>query len=129
MGKVVKNLGLYLVLVIAVVSMVNNYLTPEEAQKQYDEISYSQFFKEFDEGNIKILQIRNNTTQGESTSATIQGELSNGERFLTYGLDAAWLADKAAAKGITVTIEAPQRNVWWMTLLTSLFPTLLLVGV
>ncbi|MBR2207633.1 MAG: ATP-dependent zinc metalloprotease FtsH [Synergistaceae bacterium] len=129
MGKVVKNLGLYLVLVVAVVSMVNNYLTPEEVQKQYDEISYSQFFKEFDAGNIKILQIRNNTTQGESTSALIQGELQNGERFITYALDASWLADKAAAKGITVTIEAPQRNVWWMTLLTSLFPTLLLIGV
>ena len=129
MGKVVKNLGLYLVLVVAVVSMVNNYLTPEEVQKQYDEISYSQFFKEFDEGNIKILQIRNNTTQGESTSALIQGELQNGERFITYALDASWLADKAAAKGITVTVEAPQRNVWWMSLLTSLFPTLLLIGV
>ena len=129
MGKVVKNLGLYLVLVVAVVSMVNNYLTPEEVQKQYDEISYSQFFKEFDAGNIKILQIRNNTTQGESTSALIQGELQNGERFITYALDASWLADKAAAKGITVTIEAPQRNVWWMSLLTSLFPTLLLIGV
>jgi len=132
LGKVVKNLGLYLVLVIAVVSMVNSYLTgeAEEVQKQYDEeISYSQFFKELDSGNIKILQIRNNTTPGESTSATIQGELTNGKRFLTYGLDASWLADKAAAKGITVTIEAPQKNVWWMTLLTSLFPTLLLIGV
>ena len=129
MGKVVKNLGLYLVLVLAVVTMVNTYLTPEEAQKQYDEISYSQFFKELDSGNIKILQIRNNTTPGESTSAMIQGELNDGTRFVTYGLDASWLADKAVAKGITVTVEAPQRNVWWMTLLTSLFPTLLLVGV
>ena len=129
MGRVVKNLGLYLVLVIAVVSMVNTYLTPEEVQKQYDEISYSQFFQEFDKGNIKILQIRNNTTQGESTSAMIQGELTSGDRFVTYGLDAAWIADKAAAKGITVTIEAPQKTVWWMTLLTSLFPTLLLIGV
>ena len=129
MGKVVKNLGLYLFLVIAVVSMVNTYLTPDEAQKQYDEISYSEFFKELDSGNIKILQIRNNTTQGESTSATIQGELANGKRFLTYGLDASWLADKAAAKGITVTIEAPQKTVWWMSLLTTLFPTLLLIGV
>ena len=129
MGKVVKNLGLYLVLVLAVVSMVNTYLTPEEVQKQYDEISYSQFLKELDAGTIRILQIRNNTTPGESTSAVIQGELANEQRFLTYGLDVSGLADKAAAKGITVTIEAPQRTVWWMSLLTSLFPTLLLIGV
>ena len=129
MGRVVKNLGLYLVLVVGVVSLVNTYLTPEEVQKQYDEISYSEFFKQLDAGNIKILQIRNNTASGESTSSLIQGELQDGQRFITYGLDASWIADKAVAKGITVTVEAPQRNVWWMSLLTSLFPTLLLIGV
>ena len=129
MNKVVKNLGLYLVLVLVVVSMVNSYLTPEEVQKQYDEISYSQFLKELDAGRIKILQIRNNTVPGESSSAVIQGELADGQRFLTYGLDVSGLADRAAAKGVTVTVEAPQRNSWVMTLLTSLFPTLLLIGV
>ena len=129
MNKVVKNLGLYLILVLAVVTMVNSFLTPEEVQKQYDEISYSQFLKELDSGNIKILQIRNNTTPGESSSATLQGEFQNGERFLTYGLDVSGIADKAAAKGIMVTIEAPQKNTWVMTLMTSLFPTLLLIGV
>ena len=129
MGKVAKNLGLYLVLVLAVVTMVNTFLTPEEVQKQYDEISYSQFLKELDAGNIRILQIRNNTIQGESSSATLQGELTDGTRFLTYGLDVSDLADKAAAKGVMVTVEAPQKNVWWVTLMTSLFPTLLLIGV
>ena len=129
MNKVVKNLGLYLVLVLVVVSLVNSFLTPEEVQKQYDEISYSQFLKELDAGTIKILQIRNNTVPGESSSAIIQGELADGQRFLTYGLDVGGLADRAAAKGVTVTVEAPQRNSWVMTLLTSLFPTLLLIGV
>ena len=129
MGKVAKNLGLYLVLVLAVVTMVNTFLTPEEVQKQYDEISYSQFLKELDAGNIRILQIRNNTVQGESSSATLQGELTDGTRFLTYGLDVSGLADRAAAKGVMVTVEAPQKNIWWVTLMTSLFPTLLLIGV
>ncbi|MBQ3586664.1 MAG: ATP-dependent metallopeptidase FtsH/Yme1/Tma family protein, partial [Synergistaceae bacterium] len=73
MGKVAKNLGLYLVLVLVVVTMVNTFLTPEEVQKQYDEISYSQFLKDLDAGNIRILQIRNNTIPGESSSATLQG--------------------------------------------------------
>lgn len=129
MGKIVKNLGLYLVLVLVVVTMVNMFLTPEEVQKQYDEISYSQFLTELDAGHIRILQIRNNTVQGESTSAVLQGELHNGQRFLTYGLDVSGLADKASAKGSIVTIEAPQKNTWLMTLMTSLFPTLLLIGV
>ncbi|MBQ7593506.1 MAG: ATP-dependent zinc metalloprotease FtsH [Synergistaceae bacterium] len=129
MGKVVKNLGLYLVLILVVVSMVNMFLTPEEVQKQYDEISYSQFLKDLDAGKIRILQIRNNTTPGESSSAVIQGETHDGQRFLTYGLDVSGIADKAAEKGIIVTIEAPQKNTWLMSLMTSLFPTLLLIGV
>ena len=129
MGKIVKNLGLYLVLVLVVVTMVNMFLTPEEVQKQYDEISYSQFLTELDAGHIRILQIRNNTVQGESTSAVLQGELHNGQRFLTYGLEVSGLADKASAKGSIVTIEAPQKNTWLMSLMTSLFPTLLLIGV
>ena len=124
-----KNLGLYLILILAVITIVNNYLTPEEIQQQYDEISYSQFLKELNSGNIKILQIRNNTTPGESSSATLQGELQTGERFLTYGLDVSGIADKAVSKGIMVTIEAPQKNTWAMNLMTSLFPTLLLIGV
>ena len=128
MGRVVKNLGLYLVLVLLVVSLVNMFLTPEEVQKQYDEISYSRFLKELDAGNIKILQIRNNTVPGESTSATLQYELQNGQRYLTYGLDVSQVIDKATAMGVTVTVEAPQKNVWWINLLTSLFPTILLVG-
>ncbi|MBR0167423.1 MAG: ATP-dependent zinc metalloprotease FtsH [Synergistaceae bacterium] len=129
MGKVAKNLGLYLVLVLVVVTMVNTFLTPEEVQKQYDEISYSQFLKDLDAGNIRILQIRNNTIPGESSSATLQGELHNGQRFLTYGIDVSGIADKASAKGVTVTFEAPQKNTWLMSLMTSLFPTLLLIGV
>ncbi len=125
----VKNLGLYLVLILLVVTMVNMFLTPEETQKQYDEISYSQFLSELDTGHIRILQIRNNTQPGESSAAVIQGEMQNGQRFLTYGLEAGKLADKAAALGVMVTVEAPQKNTWWVTLVTTLFLTLLLMGV
>lgn len=129
MNKVVKNLGLYLVLVLVVVSMVNMFLTPEETQKQYDEISYTQFISELEAGHVRILQIRNNTIPGESSSATLQGEMHNGQRFLTYGLDVEGIADKAVKMGITVTFEAPQKNSWLTSLMTSLFPTLLLIGV
>ena len=129
LNKVVKNLGLYLVLVLVVVSMVNMFLTPEETQKQYDEISYTQFISELDAGHVRILQIRNNTIPGESSSATLQGEMLNGQRFLTYGIDVEGIADKAVKMGITVTFEAPQKNSWVTSLMTSLFPTLLLIGV
>ncbi|NLL36147.1 MAG: ATP-dependent metallopeptidase FtsH/Yme1/Tma family protein [Fretibacterium sp.] len=129
MGRVVKNLGLYLILIVLVVSMVNVFMTPEQAQKQYSEISYSSFLSELEQGRVRTLQIRNNTLPGESSSAVLRGELKDGSRFLTYGVDVSSLADAAAKKGVTVTIEAPQKTSWWMTVLSSLFPTLLLIGV
>lgn len=128
MGRVVKNLGLYLILIVLVVSVVNMFLTPV-AQLPRQEITYSEFVTALENGRVKILNIRNNTMPGESSSAVIQGEFKDGTRFLTYGVDVGNLASEAARKGVMVSIEAPQKTSWWMTLLSSLLPTLLLIGV
>lgn len=130
MGRIVKNLGLYLILIILVVSLVNMFLTPTtQPQPQYIEITYSDFLKELEAGRVKDLLIRNNTLPGESSSATLHGTLSDGTKFLSYGIDIENLAATAVKNGSNVTIEAPQKNTWWMTILSSLFPTLLLIGV
>jgi cell division protease FtsH len=126
---VVKNLGLYLVLIVLVVSLVNVFLTPAQTQQQYDEISYSSFMSELEAGRVKSLHIKNNTIPGESSSATLRGEFKNGRGFLTYGVEAGNVASEAAKKGVIVTVEAPQKTSWWVTILSSLFPTLLLIGV
>jgi cell division protease FtsH len=125
----VKNLGLYLILIVLVVSLVNMFLTPAQTQQQYIEISYTSFLSELERGRVNTLLIRNNTLPGESSSATLRGELRDGSRFLTYGVDVGNLAAEAAKKGVVVTIEAPQKTSWWVTILSSLFPTLLLIGV
>ncbi len=129
LGRIVKNLGLYLILILLVVSVVNMFLTPEQAQKPYNEVSYSSFLFEMEGGRVSNLQIRNNTLPGESSSAVLRGELKDGTRFLTYAVDVSGLADQAAKKGAVVTVEAPQKTSWWVTMLSSLFPTLLLIGV
>ena len=129
LGRIVKNLGLYLILILLVVSVVNMFLTPEQAQKPYSEVSYSSFLFEMEGGRVSNLQIRNNTLPGESSSAVLRGELKDGTRFLTYAVDVSGLAEQAAKKGAIVTVEAPQKTSWWVTMLSSLFPTLLLIGV
>ncbi|MDR2176356.1 MAG: ATP-dependent zinc metalloprotease FtsH [Synergistaceae bacterium] len=129
MGRVVKNLGLYLILIVLVVSLVNMFLTPTQPRQEYSEISYSSFLSELEGGRVRTLQIKNNTLPGESSSATLQGELRDGGKFLTYGVNVDDLASEAAGKGVIVTIEPPQKTSWWVTILSSLFPTLLLIGV
>jgi cell division protease FtsH len=125
----VKNLGLYLILIVLVVSLVNMFLTPTQPRQEYSEISYSSFLSELEGGRVRTLQIKNNTLPGESSSATLQGELRDGGKFLTYGVNVDDLASEAAGKGVIVTIEPPQKTSWWVTILSSLFPTLLLIGV
>ena len=44
-------------------------------------------------------------------------------------MDVSGLADRASRAGVVVTVEAPQKTSWWMSMLSSLVPTLLLVGV
>ncbi len=129
MGRVVKNLGLYLILIVLVVSLVNMFLVPEQNIKQYEELPYSSFMTALEQGQVKTLFIRNNTLPGESSSAVLKGELKDGKGFLTYGVDVGALADTASKKGVIVEIEAPQKTSWWVTVLSSLFPTLLLIGV
>jgi len=80
-------------------------------------------------GEVKNLLIINNTLQGESISSTIRGELADGTLFVTFSLDTGALASEAVRRGVTVSVEAPQLTSWWMTLLASMFPMLLLIGV
>jgi len=126
---VVKHLGLYLILIVLVVSLVNTFLTPAPPQQQYVEISYSEFVSYLEAGEIRTLSITNNTLPGESSSATLRGDLASGVRFLTYSLEVGNIASEAVRKGVMVTVAAPQRTAWWVTVLGSLFPTLLLIGV
>ncbi|MCL2010157.1 MAG: ATP-dependent metallopeptidase FtsH/Yme1/Tma family protein, partial [Synergistaceae bacterium] len=129
MGRVVRHLGLYLILIVLVVSLVNTFLTPAQTQQQYIELSYSVFLSSLEAGEVKTLSIKNNTLPGESSSVTLRGDMANGVKFLTYCVEVGNLASEAARKGVLVTVEAPQKTSWWVAILSSLFPTLLLIGV
>ena len=129
MGRVVKHLGLYLILFVLMVSLVNMFLTPAQNQQQYIELSYSEFVSSLEAGRVRTLSIKNNTMPGESSSATLRGEMADGIKFLTYCVEVGNLASEAAKKGVAVSVEPPQKTSWWVTILSSLFPTLLLIGV
>lgn len=129
MGRIVRHLGLYLIFIVLVISLVNAFLTPTQEQPPHRELSYSEFVARFEAGEIRTLVITNNTLPGESTSATLRGDLVDGTRFLTYSVEVGRLASEAARRGVMVTIEAPQGTRWWATVLASLLPMLLLIGV
>lgn len=121
MNKTSKNIGMYIVLIVLVVSLVNVFLTPDRRAAQEVEIlSYSQLLHEVDAGNVTGIKV-----DGKS----VNGTMKSGKEFTTYISDAGTLPAKIAEKGVDVEIVPPPSVSWWAPLLTSLLPTLLLIGV
>ncbi len=115
-----KNLGIYLILVVLVVSIVNMFLMPHTQGPEVTEISYSQFKNDVAAGRIKDFTINEMKAQGRYT---------DGKDFVSNIVGVKDIADEATDKGVDVKIAEPPSTPWWMTLISSIFPTLLLIGV
>ncbi|AFM21478.1 MAG TPA: ATP-dependent zinc metalloprotease FtsH [Acetomicrobium flavidum] len=119
MGKMMKNLGLYLILIVLVVSLVNMFITPMQPTRDVVPLSYSEFLNQVDKGNVTDVTI---------DGSTITGVLKDGHHFSTYAVGVGDLAKEIAAKGVNVEVKPPQATPWWSGMVSSLFPTLLLIG-
>ncbi|HRV70505.1 MAG TPA: ATP-dependent zinc metalloprotease FtsH [Thermovirgaceae bacterium] len=119
MGKMTKNLGLYLVMIVLVVSLVNMFLSPAQGPEEFESISYSAFLNYFREGKLEQVSIEGDT---------IKGTREGGVKFSTVAVGIGDLAPQLAEKGVQVTVLPPARSPWWVTMMSSLFPTLLLIG-
>ena len=115
-----KNLGVYLILVVLVVSIVNMFLTPQTPVQQIPEIPYSQFRTDMQAGKIKDFSI---------TDMKATGHYTDGTSFTSNIVGVKEVADLAAGRGVEVKINEIPETPWWMTLASSVFPTLLLIGV
>ncbi|MDR1019132.1 MAG: ATP-dependent zinc metalloprotease FtsH [Synergistaceae bacterium] len=119
MGKLAKNLGIYLVLIVLVVSLVNVFLSSETNPKKVEQITYSDLLSAAEVGRIVSVIIEEDTVRGVFTDDT---------DFQTYTVGTGELAKDLAGKGVNVKVIPPAETPWWSSLMTSLFPTLLLIG-
>ena len=120
MQRLMKHLGVYLILVVLVVSVVNMFLTPQTAGPEVAEVPYSQFKTDLAAGRIKNFTIN---------EMKAQGRYADGKTFVSNIVGVKDVAEEAAARGVEVRIAEPPETPWWMTLASSVFPTLLLIGV
>ena len=112
-----KNLVIWAIIFILMVVLFNLFNQPPMPQ---DQPSYSQFLTMVDGGGVAEVKI-----QGQR----ITGLKSSGERFQVYAPDDPKLIDTLIQKGVEVKAEPPDESPWYMTLLLSWFPMLLLIGV
>ena len=119
MGKLAKNLGIYLVLIVLVVGLVHVFLSSDQTPKEETPITYTELLRDADNGKIARVVI---------DEGGIRGIYSDGREFRSYAVGIGDLAYRLAEKGVNVEVLPPQKTPWWSSLMTSLFPTLLLIG-
>lgn len=119
LNDMVKNLFLWLIIAIVLVSVFSNF-GPNHAVA--DRLPYSQFLTEVSQGMIHTVTVEDNKV--------ITGVTKNNRRFVTYipMYDAALLGQLLKAN-VTVNGQEKQQESFLLHLFVNWFPMLLLIGV
>ena len=117
-NKNYRNIGLYLLMLIITVSIISSFFEPKSTIQQ--ELTYSEFLKEVEMNNVSKVTIVDNT---------ITGILMDGREFSTYSPDDPEMINTLRSKNIVIEAKPPVKVSWWMQLLSSLLPMLLIIGI
>ncbi|MTV48502.1 ATP-dependent zinc metalloprotease FtsH [Heliobacillus mobilis] len=121
MSRIVKNLAIYILIVLLAISVLRVTKTPEPAQEP---ISYTQFYQLLVTDQIKEL---NAISERDRTEIT--GVKKDGNRFTTIGpVDIKRITDIVLDKQIPFTQKPAPEPPWWTGLFSTLLPILVLVG-
>jgi cell division protease FtsH len=112
-----KNIALWLVISLVFVMIYHLFNQPKTLQT---EIIYSDFLSYADK-----TQVAEVTIQGDN----ISGRLTNGTIFKTYAPKDANVISMLKDKGVRISAKPLDDSPWYMTLLVSWLPMLLLIGV
>lgn len=119
MNDMVKNLFLWLIIAIVLVSVFSNF-GPRNAASE--KISYSRFLTEIDQGGINSVTIEDNKI--------IKGITKGNQRFVTYmPLQDNVLLGQLLKNKVDVNGQEKQQESFLLHLFINWFPMLLLIGV
>ena len=107
---------LWAAIVLAMVMLFNTFQQPQSLHS----ISYSDFLAQVENGQVLSV-----TIQGHS----LTGKTTDGRTVHAYAPQDQSLVNRLMEKKIEVKADPPEEQPWYMALLVSWFPMLLLVGV
>ena len=117
MNSLQKNIALWLVISLVLVLLYHLFNQPKNSQEN---VIYSDFVSYTEKGQVVEV-----TIQGES----IVGKLNNGKNFKTYAPKDAAIIQLLKDKGVRISVKPIDDSPWYMNILISWFPMLLLIGV
>lgn len=117
MNNFFKNLIVWVTISLVMVALFNMFNKPQMAKSQ---LAYSTFLAKVNQGEVVSVVI-----QGRR----ISGMLANNQRFFSYAPNDPNLVPNLIAHNIQVAAKPEEDSPWYITLLVSWFPMLLLIGV
>ena len=118
MSKFVRNVSLYLLIIIVAVSIIDA-LTSNKTDKS--EISYTNFMSQVQQKKVDAVQI--------TADHAIVGQLKDGTSFTSYAPTDAALLPALRDADVNVIAKPPEQPSWWMNMLTAVLPILVLIAV
>ena len=118
MNQFYKNLALWLVIGLILIGLFNVFNKPLTSQS---EVVFSEFMNEVENGQITEVKI-----QGDS----ISGKYADGRSFQTMAPPKdPDLIRTLRGKGVRIVVVPPEQTSWYMNILVSWFPMILLLGI
>lgn len=117
MNPLYKNLALWLVISLMMVLLFNFFNRPEQGSEK---LPYSEFLSAVEKGQVTSVEIQGKEVRGWS---------GDGQRFRTYAPEDPKLISELRAKDVKITAKPQDDSPWYMSILVSWFPMLLLIGI
>jgi cell division protease FtsH len=117
MNPFYKNMALWLVIALVMVLLFNLFNQPKTSRQK---VLFSEFRLAVDRGEVREVTIQGNN---------IYGKFGDGREFKTYTINDPELVKDLMAKRVTIDVRPDEQSSWWMQLIISWFPMLLLIGV
>ena len=117
MNSLIKNMVIWLVIALVLMTVFNQFSTRQTTQTQ---LGYSQFIDEVKQGRIAKVTIE---------GRTLKGTKADGRHFTTYTPADPWMVSDLLKSGVVIDAKPEDEPSLLMNIFVSWFPMLLLIGV
>ena len=117
MNNMFKNLAIWMVIGLVLMTVFNQFSTRQVAQNSME---YSQFLDEVKQGHIAKVLIEGRTLKGTTTE---------GKRITSYAPPDLWMVSDLLKNGVKIEAKPEEEPSFLMNIFVSWFPMLLLIGV
>ncbi|MDO8314602.1 MAG: ATP-dependent zinc metalloprotease FtsH [Rugosibacter sp.] len=117
MNNMFKNLLIWLVVGIVLMTVFNQFSSQQSAQNT---LEYSQFLDEVKQGRITKVVIQGRTLEATTT---------DGKKLISYAPQDLWMVSDLLKNNVSVVAKPDEEQSFLMSILVSWFPMLLLIGV